>query len=484
MALHNTDPSPSDSRRAARGTLQRVRRTLNSSFSVRSYASISPKPSPPLTPASTVSDTSDPSSFRARERIVKPTPFERFLTTVGKRKKGGDPEAQSIPLHQTSSEDAAEAQESNLAEMGPGVSADTGDMPTPVSDSTHAVPELVPPSDSETAQPEDNTTPGSVTPPEATFVARRIQALLATLPSLWLSSQPPPPSTVDVNPDLVPPALASDSRLFSFMCSSSMMNGSVSSDRLSVWSVLDRLGTNGRKASQLREGMTEEELRRAAEEDLARVSDDDNSSLMLCCPIEPTAQSEVEVAQSEIISLDDDSENTTNMSQNRSSGMWSFLSDEKEKAEPVNKVAERKIWVPSTTQLSLEVRWWGYRVYLPPPVLAILDNSRTEASKRAAVLTTALTWLLNHVPETALPPQLRPALQLLKGLIPYLAYIGGFVAWTWGAIIRFDKGNGVILTATWLLPVALIPGTWEEYDVPKSGSPVPTEDAPQSSANA
>ncbi|EEB87601.1 hypothetical protein MPER_15000, partial [Moniliophthora perniciosa FA553] len=30
----------------------------------------------------------------------------------------------------------------------------------------------------------------------------------------------------------------------------------------------------------------------------------------------------------------------------------------------------------------------------------------------------------------------------------------------------FWTGHGVILSATWLLPVALIPGTWETYDYP------------------
>lgn len=95
-------------------------------------------------------------------------------------------------------------------------------------------------------------------------------------------------------------------------------------------------------------------------------------------------------------------------------------------------------------------------------MLAILDNQRIEASKRAALLSTALKWLLDHIPIAAVPPQARPVLQLMRTLIPYLAYLGAFIAWSWGAIKGFDKGNGVILTATWLLPLALIPGTWDD----------------------
>lgn len=36
------------------------------------------------------------------------------------------------------------------------------------------------------------------------------------------------------------------------------------------------------------------------------------------------------------------------------------------------------------------------------------------------------------------------------------------------------KGYGVILSATWLLPFALIPGTWDSYEFPPEvSSPVP-----------
>ena len=35
------------------------------------------------------------------------------------------------------------------------------------------------------------------------------------------------------------------------------------------------------------------------------------------------------------------------------------------------------------------------------------------------------------------------------------------MAWSWGAVKGFDKGYGVTLSATWLLSVAVVPGTWE-----------------------
>ena len=36
--------------------------------------------------------------------------------------------------------------------------------------------------------------------------------------------------------------------------------------------------------------------------------------------------------------------------------------------------------------------------WLPPPVLAMLDDKEIEAAKLGAMLTTALQWLLNNVP--------------------------------------------------------------------------------------
>lgn len=126
--------------------------------------------------------------------------------------------------------------------------------------------------------------------------------------------------------------------------------------------------------------------------------------------------------------------------------------------------------------------------YLPPPVLATLDNKHIETGKRAALISTALKWLLEHIPATLVPVEFRPVLRLVKGLVPYLAYIGIIVAWSWTTIKAFDKGvcsvtrwqestedlcligYGVTLTATWLLTLAVIPGTWEADDFPDIGT--------------
>jgi hypothetical protein len=78
---------------------------------------------------------------------------------------------------------------------------------------------------------------------------------------------------------------------------------------------------------------------------------------------------------------------------------------------------------------------------MPPPVLEVLNNTRLETAKRAAILTTALQWLLGHVPLTVVPSQFRLGFVIAQRLVPYLGYIGGFVAWSWGAMKSFDKGR-------------------------------------------
>ena len=74
-------------------------------------------------------------------------------------------------------------------------------------------------------------------------------------------------------------------------------------------------------------------------------------------------------------------------------------------------------------------------------MLDILNNKQLEAAKRAAMITTALKWLLDRIPVKLFPPQFRPILMMLKRLVPYLGYIGVFIAWSWSAIKAFDKGT-------------------------------------------
>ncbi|KZT30951.1 hypothetical protein NEOLEDRAFT_1053093 [Neolentinus lepideus HHB14362 ss-1] len=270
------------------------------------------------------------------------------------------------------------------------------------------------------------------------------------------------------------------------------MNGTFTKGKQSVFSILDRLKSpwshpkvegadSSPGAGSSNDGAQDEE-----------VVEDDNSSVMLYGPLIPSPDTDsiVELAQSEVISLDDDDSGIASVagdgeppangepSQSHHHGWsWPQWPWPVSKGKGEKKVhVEKKVWVPSRTKISLQVMWWGYRIYLPPPVLQVLNDQKLAAAKRAAMFTTALKWLCDNIPVSILPIQLRPAAVLVTRLLPYVGYIGGFVAWSWSAIKSYDKGNGVVLTATWILCVALIPSTWEQNNPPTS--PVTSPQAP------
>ncbi|KAJ1302694.1 hypothetical protein OPQ81_003010 [Rhizoctonia solani] len=268
-----------------------------------------------------------------------------------------------------------------------------------------------------------------------------------------------------------------DAEVLRLLSSASTMNQS-SQSRRSVWNVLDRL-TPGRakKSGEAEEG-----------------------SVMLSAPLFVTENSKVTVAQSEMKTIEEHESDTEDAKPNSSKfanlvtrmgmdGMFGKKKKEKEEAEeapepevPVEvkvepeppKTKEVRVWRPSADGISLQCSWWGYRIYLPPAVIAVLNDQKLEAANRAAIVTTALQWIIDHVPTGALPPQVGLVMSLIRGIIPAMGYIGGFVAWSWNTIIGFDQGDGVVLSATWLLPIALIPSAW---DIEPVGNPLKAVEA-------
>ncbi|KAG0704503.1 hypothetical protein DFH29DRAFT_911595 [Suillus ampliporus] len=339
-------------------------------------------------------------------------------------------------------------------------------------------------------------------PPEPDTLARKIQAMIASLPSMpsglstfspQFHTAPSGAPAIDPNdhPPTPPPGFSiADTKLITFLTSFSVMNGSIDRGRESVWSVLDRLRSPLSKKDGIAEpnADAEEELRPGAE------YEDDNGSVMMYGPLEPTEDSEIEIARSEIVSLNGDGEEirtpqltfvalpsesieqvlAQSESSDRRKGKQRAIPEqtasssgvEPEDIAAASATREYRVWLPSPTKISIQAMWWGFRIYLPPPVLDALNNKQLEAAKRAAMITAALKWLLDHLPITLMPPQLRTPMFFLRRLVPYLGYIGGFIAWSWSAVKVFDKGYGVVLTATWILPIALIPGTWEASDFP------------------
>ncbi|KAJ7597302.1 hypothetical protein C8J56DRAFT_919713 [Mycena floridula] len=255
-----------------------------------------------------------------------------------------------------------------------------------------------------------------------------------------------------------------DQKFAALLASESVMGGGKEGKK-SVWSVLDRLGP-------VKKQSTDEKLKEKDEEVL-----DANEGIMVYAPLQPDSSSEVELADSELVLeyMNDPVDSPSDNPDHSSTGT----------APPTvtpTKIQHRE-WRPSPTKISLQVAWWGYRLYLPPPVLAVLSDAHLEAAKRGAMISASLTWTLNKVPMLLIPPMFRPAAMMLKRLAPFLGYVGAFVAWSWERIKKKDKGDGVVLTATWLLPLALLPASWDPkihgQVREKPAETVATEDKPE-----
>jgi hypothetical protein len=73
--------------------------------------------------------------------------------------------------------------------------------------------------------------------------------------------------------------------------------------------------------------------------------------------------------------------------------------------------------------------------------MAKLDNRAIKSAGRAAMITTALKWLLEKIPLAIIPVQFRAAVKLLKQLGPLTGYIGVFIAWSWDRVRSLDEGT-------------------------------------------
>ena len=351
------------------------------------------------------------------------------------------------------------------------------------------------------------------TEPPFTF-ARRVGALIDSLPTLPSAVTASPTSAGSHAPPIqdegkqgspVPPELDKD--LVRMLGSEEIMNGQSTNDKSNpkgkntpqqprnIWNILASLKSD----NALKESETPSPT--AVEEE--------DGGVMMYAPLEPTKDSELELAESEsILEYVDDplpQASTSAPEPDKKVEGSKDASTDPTLSSPAQKTKEKHKWVPSTTNLSILVTWWGYRLYLPPPVMHKLNGMSLKAPARAAMITTALKWVLDKIPLMLIPVQFRPAAKMLKTLTPIVSYVGVFIAWSWDRIKSLDEGelsyiftshvrwtknncfffffsgNGVVLTATWLLPVALLPMSWDAGDIygPRL-APQQEKDAPPS----
>lgn len=282
------------------------------------------------------------------------------------------------------------------------------------------------------------------TEPPVTF-AKRIGGLIDSLPTLpsavtasFTSSNnhAPPIQDEGKQGSPIPPELDKD--LVRMLGSEEIMNGQSTNDMKSnqkgkntpprnIWNILASLKSNDIPSEAPSPSAVEEE----------------DGGVMMYAPLEPTSDSKLELAESVLEYVDDplpQASTSTPESDKKIEGSKG-ASTKPTLPTPAHKSKEKHKWVPSTTDLSLLTTWWGYRLYLPPPVMHKLNGMSLKASARAAMLTTALKWLLDKIPLMVIPVQFRPAVKMLKTLSPIVGYVGVFIAWSWDRIKSLDEGE-------------------------------------------
>ncbi|GJN92524.1 hypothetical protein Rhopal_005554-T1 [Rhodotorula paludigena] len=93
-------------------------------------------------------------------------------------------------------------------------------------------------------------------------------------------------------------------------------------------------------------------------------------------------------------------------------------------------------FTPPLDRVSVFVYWWGFELALPPPTLRTLSSV-------ASVQSSFFTFLQAFVLAGGAPE-----------LAPFVRYISSYCDMEWTAIKAQNRGHGVVLAATWLLPVA------------------------------
>ncbi|KAJ3845570.1 hypothetical protein F5878DRAFT_599122 [Lentinula raphanica] len=267
-----------------------------------------------------------------------------------------------------------------------------------------------------------------------------------------------------------------DATLAKFLSSEAIMNGEVGKGfdkgRESVWAMLDKLGamagaSDPNKAKTDKGKGRAEDVQPPGDTSTSEVQGIEEDGIMMCTPLQPT-QELPEIAESELEYVDDeqmvagDGQRTPTIAvEPNSNSPPTPVTSKSEPLRPATRSKTKRTFYPSPTKLSLQVTWWGYRLFLPPPIIAQLSSAHIAAAKRGAMITAALTWLIDQIPLMVIPPQMRASVMMLKRISPYLGYVGAFVAWSWGRVQAKDQGNGVVLTATWLLPIAILPAAWD-----------------------
>ncbi|KNF03548.1 hypothetical protein PSTG_03076 [Puccinia striiformis f. sp. tritici PST-78] len=112
-------------------------------------------------------------------------------------------------------------------------------------------------------------------------------------------------------------------------------------------------------------------------------------------------------------------------------------------------------------RISIWCYWWGYEIAIPLESVDRLTNVKSIETAAIQILV-ALTAAGGAVE-----------------LLPFIRFLGAYLDVEWAAITEQNKGKGVVIAATWALPMALVPRPWD-FDSPVITTTPPIKnDTPQ-----
>lgn len=182
-------------------------------------------------------------------------------------------------------------------------------------------------------------------------VAKRVRDLLISAPPFYpttlLTSEVPSGSPTNVTNDLI------GAKFLATLSNQSLMAGSENQE--SVWSILERTKFNF-KDNIMAESTTTDK------------NTNPDNSIMLCAPLIPDENSKVELAKYKLVKVPlDDLDG-----QSANANAWWPPSEWGKKNTPTKVV---RVWIPSTTKISVQFSWWGFRMWVHLPLQSDLLNS-------------------------------------------------------------------------------------------------------------
>ena len=81
---------------------------------------------------------------------------------------------------------------------------------------------------------------------------------------------------------------------------------------------------------------------------------------------------------------------------------------------PSPRPGRKRVWLPSSSAFSIHATWWGYQLYLPPPIMKALDKDMASAEKIAITVHTMLVAIIDKASTIPMPPQLLAVLYVFQ----------------------------------------------------------------------